>query len=125
MDASVVHLAFDMSGKFVVASVSFLAVAMMLMTAFSMPVSSAASVPVSENDKITTEVGTTTDLGGGDHFYVKFGSDASFGILWSTQGNPNDIYFVSYISRYLGYINVNEPNGTVLAQKPLPRSSRL
>ena len=109
----------NMSGKIVVASVSFLAVAMMLMTAFSMPVSSAASVPVSENDKITTEVGTTTDLGGGDHFYVKFGSDASFGILWGTQDNPNDIYFVSYIARHIGYINVDEPNGTVLTQEPL------
>jgi hypothetical protein len=118
-DASVVHSRLNMGNKIMVASVSFLAVAMMLMTAFSMSISSAASVPVSENDKITTEVGTTADLGGGDHFYVKFGSDASFGILWGTQDNPNDIYFVSYIARHIGFINVEEPNGTALTQEPL------
>jgi len=91
----------------------------MLVMTFAVPSAEASPISVSQNSKITTEVGTTTDLGGGDHFYVKFGSDAAFGILWGTNQTPNNIYFVSYISRYLGSINVNEPNGTVLAQKPL------
>lgn len=90
---------------------------MMMLTSFALP--SASATTTNENGKITTESGTTTDLGGGDHFYVKFGTDAAFGVLWGTQQDPNNIYFVSYISRYLGNVNVNEPNGTSLAQKPL------
>ncbi len=108
-----------MRNKFFVASASVLTVLTMLVTAFVIPAAGASSAPVNQNDKITTEVGPTTELGGGDHFYIKFGSDATFGILWGTKDNPNDVYFVSYISRYLGCINVDEPNGTVLAQKPL------
>jgi hypothetical protein len=92
---------------------------MMVLTVLVVPVANASPISVSQNSKITTEVGPTTDLGGGNHFYVKFGSDAAFGILWGTNETHNNIYFVSYISRYLGSVNVNEPNGTVLAQKPL------
>jgi hypothetical protein len=66
-----------------------------------MPVATASPTAASQNGKITTEVGPTTDLGGGDHFYVKFGSDAAFGILWGTNETHNNVYFVSYISRYL------------------------
>ncbi len=102
-----------------IVSVSVLTVLMMLITAFAVPAASASPAITNMNDKISTEVGPTTDLGGGDHFYVKFGSDAAFGILWGTNQTPNNIYFVSYISRYLGYLNVDEPNGTVLTQKPL------
>ena len=102
-----------------IASGSVMMVLVMLMTAFAVPAVSALPTTVSQNDKITTDVGPTADLGGGDHFYVKFGSDAAFGILWGTNETHNNIYFVSYISRYLGVVNVNEPNGTVLAQKQL------
>ena len=102
-----------------IAFASALTVLMMLVTTFAVPAVSASPTMASQNDKITTEVGPTTDLGGGDHFYVKFGSDAAFGILWGTNQTHNNIYFVSYISRYLGVVNVNEPNGTVLAQKQL------
>jgi hypothetical protein len=108
-----------MRRKIFVAMVSIALVFMMMLTSFALPSASAAAATTNQNGNITTESGTTTDLGGGDHFYVKFGSDAAFGILWGTQQDPNDIYFVSYISRYLGNVNVNEPNGTVLAQKPL------
>ena len=108
-----------MKGNIAIASASILTILMMLLTAFAVPSATASPISVSQNSKITTEVGPTTDLGGGDHFYVKFGSDAAFGILWGTNETHNNIYFVSYISRYLGYLNVNEPNGTVLAQKPL------
>lgn len=108
-----------MRKNIVIASASVLTVLMMLITAFALPAASASPAATSENSKITTEVGTTTDLGGGDHFYVKFGSDAAFGILWGTQKDPNNIYFVSYVSRNLGYINLDEPNGTVMDQKPL------
>ena len=108
-----------MRKKLIVVSASMMTVLMLLLTVFAVPTASASPTAVSQNSKITTEVGTTSDLGGGDHFYVKFGSDAVFGILWGTQQDPNNIYFVSYMSRYLGYINVDEPNGTVLAQKPL------
>jgi|GEM_PF-1138124 len=106
-----------MRRKTIVISASILIVLMLLVTGFMMPAASAS--PTTETSKITTEVGTTTELGGGDHFYVKFGSDAAFGILWGTSQDKNNIYFVSYISRYLGLVNIDEPNGTVLAQKPL------
>jgi hypothetical protein len=108
-----------MRKKIFVASVSIALVLIMLLTSFALPAVNASPTTASENAKITTETGITTDLGGGNHFYVKFGSDAAFGILWGTQQDPNNIYFVSYISRNLGYLNVDEPNGTVLAQKPL------
>jgi hypothetical protein len=108
-----------MRRKIFVATASIALVLMMMLTSFALPSASAATATTNENSKITTETGNTTDLGGGDHFYVKFGSDAAFGLLWGTQQDPNNIYFVSYISRYLGDVNVNEPNGTVLAQKPL------
>ena len=58
------------------------------------------------------------DLGGGNDFLVKFGSDASFGIVWGNQSDPNNIYFVSYIARYLGDINV-DANGTSVYQQPV------
>ncbi len=108
-----------MKRNIAIVSASVLTILMMLLTAFAVPSATASPISVIQNSKITTEVGPTTDLGGGDHFYVKFGSDAAFGILWGTNQTHNNIYFVSYISRYLGYINVNEPNGTVLAQQPL------
>ena len=73
--------------KIVIISTSILTVLMMLITAFAVPSATASPISVSQNSKITTEVGPTTDLGGGDHFYVKFGSDAAFGILWGTNSN--------------------------------------
>src|SRR5512136_3274342 len=63
---------------------------------------------------IETETGATTVLGGGDHFFVKFGSDAAFGIVWGTQDTPNNVYFVAIKARYLGVAQVYDSEGKLV-----------
>src|SRR5438093_1043613 len=41
------------------------------------------------NDQLMEERGATAALGGGDHVFVRFGSDAAFGIAYGTTANPN------------------------------------
>lgn len=65
-------------------------------------------------DQLQTEDGTTTVLGGGDHFFVKFGQDAAFGIVWGTDDNPNNVYFVAMKARYLGYAQVYDSEGNLV-----------
>jgi len=66
--------------------------------------------------QITTETGTTTDFGGGDHFYLRFGSDAAFGLVWGTGENENNIYLVTAMTRYLGYADVYNAQGNALVE---------
>lgn len=96
-----------------------MAVSFMMLFATLAVTTGASAATTDRTSQITTEVGPTSDLGGGDHFLVKFGSDAAFGILWGNETNHNNIYFVSYVSRYLGYINVDYPNGSVISKQPL------
>ena len=87
--------------------------AVMLCTTFlSLPASAQGAQDLST--KITTETGTTTDFGGGDHFYLCFGSDAAFGVVWGTADNENSIYLVSVMSRYLGTADVTNAQGDVI-----------
>jgi hypothetical protein len=65
-------------------------------------------------DKLLTESGPTEILGGGDHFFVKFGSDAAFGVIWGTEETPNNIYFVAIKARYLGVAQVYDNEGNLL-----------
>src|SRR4030042_639902 len=58
---------------------------LMLLGIFAIPVNASAG-PINLTDKLTTEEGTTTDLGGGDHLYRTFGTDAACGIVWRTEG---------------------------------------
>ena len=86
--------------------------ALMLLTVFALPSPAAAKTTLS--DQLTTETGQTDYFGGGDHFFVKFGSDAAFGIVWGTQDHPNDIYFVTVMARYLGFADLYDRQGDLI-----------
>jgi hypothetical protein len=82
------------------AAIALIAVMMLSM----IPLNTSATA--TNDTKMTTDSGPTDILGGGDHFFVRFGSDAAFGIVWGTQDHPNDIYVVSIVARYLGEAQV-------------------
>jgi hypothetical protein len=93
--------------------VAFALIAIMML---SMVPFTASAASTTDDTRLTTEGGTTEILGGGDHFFVRFGSDAAFGVVWGTQDNPNDIYVVSIVARYLGEAQVyNRQNELVQA----------
>ena len=89
-------------------------VLLMLLGIFAIPVNAYAG-PTNVTDKLATEEGTTTDLGGGDYFFVKFGTDAAFGIVWGTEQNENNVYFVAIKARYLGMAQVYDGDGNLVA----------
>ncbi len=99
----------------VTAATAFALVTIMMLS--MVPISASAATTTSTDDtQMSTEGGPTTILGGGDHFFVRFGSDAAFGVVWGTPGNPNDIYVVSIVARYLGEAQVyNRQNELVQA----------
>ena len=99
----------------VTAAAAFALVAIMMLS--MVPISASAATTTSTDDThMSTEGGPTSILGGGDHFFVRFGSDAAFGVVWGTQDNPNDIYVVSIVARYLGEAQVyNRQNELVQA----------
>ena len=79
---------------------------------------SAADQTEKENRKadITDESGSTANWGGGDYFFVKFAKDASFGVLWGNETNPNSISMLVIHSRYLGVAEVQDQNGAKIAK---------
>lgn len=97
-------------GKKALASVG--AVLMMLLGVLAIPAPAAAATTL--NDQITTEEGPTDVLGGGNHFFVKFGTDAAFGVVWGTETTENYIYFVAIKARYLGVAQVYDRDGNLL-----------
>ena len=89
------------------------AVLLMLLGVLAIP-SSASAASTGLSSRLQTEQGATTILGGGDHFFVKFGSDAAFGIVWGTNDTPNNVYFVAIKARYLGVAQVYDTNGNLV-----------
>ncbi len=102
-----------MIGKGTMVSGAIFAVLLMVIGVFAAP-TTAAAAPTTINDKLTTATGTTSDLGGGNYFYVKFGTDAAFGIVWGNAQTPNDIYFVAIKARYLGMAQVYDSQGALV-----------
>ncbi len=92
------------------------AVMLMLLGVLAVPGIASAAGPTSLSDKLTTATGTTGDFGGGRYFFVKFGSDAAFGLVWGSNETPNNIYFVAMKARYLGMAQVYDNEGNVLAK---------
>src|SRR5213594_817872 len=77
-----------------------------------------AATPI--NDQLVEETGPTTALGGGDHVFVRFGTDAAFGVVYGTTGNPNNIYVVGIKARYLGVAQVVDQSGaSVASNRPI------
>jgi hypothetical protein len=99
-----------MLGKGAMVSGAMFAVLLMLLGVFAIP-SPASAAPASLNSKLTTDTGTTTDFGGGNYFYVKFGTDAAFGIVWGNNQTANNVYFVAIKARYLGMAQVYDSQG--------------
>lgn len=95
--------------------VSLAAVFVMMLSALAIPAPASAET-VDVSDKITTETGPIDILGGGDHFFVRFGNDAAFGIVWGTDDVENNVYFVAIKARYLGFAQVYDRNGEMLAE---------
>lgn len=94
-------------------SLSLAAVLTMLLGIFVIPAQASAASTVL-TDEITTSEGTTDMLGGGSYFFVKFGPDALFGIVWGDEQTPNDVYFVTVKARYLGYAQIYDRAGELI-----------
>lgn len=103
-----------MLGKGAMVSGAMFVVMLMLLGVFAIP-SPASAAPASLNSKLTTDTGTTTDFGGGNYFYVKFGADAAFGIVWGNNQTANNVYFVAIKARYLGVAQVYDSQGALVA----------
>src|SRR5947209_15873102 len=73
-----------------------------------------AATPI--NGQLVQETGPTTALGGGNHVFVRFGSDAAFGVVYGTAANPNNIYIVAIKARYLGVAQVKDEQGRRFAE---------
>ncbi len=93
---------------------ALVSVVMLMLGALILPAPAAADVSLS--DQLTEEVGSTDILGGGDRFFVKFGEDAAFGIVWGTEETENCVYFVAIKARYLGLAQVYDGDGNVLQE---------
>jgi len=79
-------------------------------------VTPAARAATPANDQLVQETGPTTALGGGDHVFVRFGTDAAFGIVYGTAASPNNIYIVAIKARYLGVAQVVDGQGRTVAE---------
>src|SRR5207244_10695850 len=53
------------------------------------------------NGQLVQETGPTTALGGGDHVFVRFGSDAAFGVVYGTSASPKNTYLHENETRVL------------------------
>src|SRR5213594_537128 len=72
------------------------------------------------NGQLVEETGPTSVLGGGDHVFVRFGSDAAFGVVYGTTANPNNVYIVAIKARYLGVAQVADTqNRTIAENRPI------
>lgn len=97
------------------AKATFAVSAMLMMIAGILAVPMTASAEaVTLDSQIDTEDGATSILGGGDHFFVKFGTDAAFGIVWGTEAYENSVYFVAIKARYLGLAQVYSIDGELV-----------
>src|SRR2546428_11591844 len=86
----------------------------------ALTVSPAARGATLINSQLSEETGPTTALGGGDHVFVRFGTDAAFGVVYGTTANPNSIYIVAIKARYLGVDQVVDQAGaSVASNRPI------
>ena len=93
---------------------AFASVIVLVLGALIMPSPSSAD-PILTGE-LMEEEGSTTILGGGDHFFVKYGEDAAFGIVWGNEQVENNVYFVAIKTRYLGISQVYDSDGNVLEE---------
>ena len=101
-----------MNGKITKITLATVAVMSMMLGFLASPASAATIV----NEELTTSEGATDLLGGGDHFFVKFGTDAAFGIVWGTNETENNVYFVALKAKYLGFAQVYDKQGNIVEE---------
>jgi len=94
-------------------SLAMAAVLTMLLGVLAIPAQTSAAATVL-TDEITTSEGTTDMLGGGSYFFVKFGPDALFGIVWGDDQTENNVYFVTVKARYLGFAQIYDRDGELV-----------
>ena len=87
---------------------------LMVLSVLAIPAPASAASPVLTN-KLTTEDGPTNVLGGGNHFFVRFGTDAAFGIVWGSDAVHNNVYFVAIKARYIGVAQVYDRQGQLVS----------
>ncbi len=66
------------------------------------------------NNQLVAAAGHTAALGGGDYRFVRFGTDAAFGVVWGNATVANSVYIVALKARYLGVGQVYDQNGAQL-----------
>ena len=72
------------------------------------------------NDQLVEAAGYTPALGGGDYRFVRFGSDAAFGVIWGNATHANNVYIVAIKARYIGVGQVYNQSGQLLvANRPI------
>lgn len=91
------------------------AMLMMVMGMLAVPAQASAET-ITMDEQIETEEGATDFLGGGEHFFVKFGTDAAFGIVWGNETEENAVYFVTLKARYLGLAQVYNNDGEMIEE---------
>ncbi len=89
-----------------------LVVSMVAVTIFTNP---NAQGRVLINAQLTEQSGSTGALGGGDYLFVRFGSDAAFGVVYGNATNHNGVYVVAVKARYLGVGQVYDQQGRQVA----------
>lgn len=84
------------------------------------PDMAAAEDVVQDRDlSVTVETGTTMRLGGGDWIAVRAG-DISYGVIYGTQDNPNEIILLTDQRRYVGGADIYGENGELLRMQGIP-----
>lgn len=68
---------------------------------------------------VTVETGTTMRMGGGDWIAVRAG-DVSYGVIYGTEDNPNEIILLTDQRRYIGGADVYGENGELLRMQGIP-----
>lgn len=101
-----------MKSRYKIGAIS--AVLMMVLMSFAASGTSRAGPNL--NAQLQEETGPIDLLGGGNHVFIRFGTDAAFGVLWGTQENPNTIYVVVIKARYLGLAEVYDRSGKQVAK---------
>jgi hypothetical protein len=101
------------------AAAALLAALMVLVSSLAITTNTVSAATDNSNELTTEYLNTTDGFGGGSHFYVKFGQDAAFGVIWGNNETPNNIYIVSYMSSYLGYIDVYDAQGNLVEENHL------
>lgn len=104
-----------MKGK----SSAVLAIALAAMMLIVPGVVAAQDITQERNLQVTVETGTTMRMGGGNWIAVRAG-DISYGVIYGSEDNPNEIIFLTDQRRYVGGADVYGENGELIRMQGIP-----